>query len=562
MNIKIILNNYKYNWKSIIINDVSLSIKGNIFFENKYVEAVDLCKIFMDKISQDSKRTSESICPLIQNLEGDFAIIFQTPEILLCVVDRLRTIPIYYRNNELETVLSDCSDDLIDNSTIIDQKNVLEFLHTGYVMGRETIYQNIFQLQAGELLFYSKQIKKMEIWKYFYPTNKIIENVTEHMLLSQLDTVFNNVFLRLKQSTVDKGKFLVVPLSGGLDSRIIVALLKKYGITDVICFSYGRLNNAESKISKKVADALGYEWIFIEYTNDKWKDIYSSEILKTYYKYASNSTSLPHIQDFLAVKFIKENQLVPSNSTFVPGHTGDMISGGHIPGDLLNRNVYNNDLCAEEVINYHFLNQPNKDSKQNRRLLKNKIRNYISEIIINNAESYANGFEYFDFMERQSKFIINSVRTYEFFEYEWRLPLWDTQLIKFFKRVPLKYKIHQYLYKKYCLTYLFVDNLYKLKDIECTTNLNLAESNSEKMLMAISGSLADSKFVLDYKNKLIDVKENVRAKIVENEIYKFHPLAYYGFIEESRFLSEYHLRKNVNSFLTADYVSNLYQEKN
>ena len=37
----------------------------------------------------------------------------------------------------------------------------------------------------------------------------------------------------------------------------------------------------------------------------------------------------------------------------------------------------------------------------------------------------ANIFENWEWKERQSKFIINSCRVYEFYGFEWRLPLWD-----------------------------------------------------------------------------------------------------------------------------------------
>ncbi|WP_269848621.1 asparagine synthase-related protein [Methanosarcina horonobensis] len=56
--------------------------------------------------------------------------------------------------------------------------------------------------------------------------------------------------------------------------------------------------------------------------------------------------------------------------------------------------------------------------------------------------------EYFDSNERQAKFIINSVRVYEFFGYEWRIPLWDAELMEFFLRVPIEHRINRNLYKK------------------------------------------------------------------------------------------------------------------
>jgi asparagine synthase (glutamine-hydrolysing) len=64
------------------------------------------------------------------------------------------------------------------------------------------------------------------------------------------DRTLVNAFSRLVKSTSQQGKTLVVPLSGGLDSRIIVAKLKRLGANDVICVSYGRKGCRESEIAK------------------------------------------------------------------------------------------------------------------------------------------------------------------------------------------------------------------------------------------------------------------------------------------------------------------------
>ena len=39
-------------------------------------------------------------------------------------------------------------------------------------------------------------------------------------------------------------------------------------------------------------------------------------------------------------------------------------------------------------------------------------------------------------------------RAYDFFGYEWRMPLWDGEILDFWKGVPLQYKLDQKLYKE------------------------------------------------------------------------------------------------------------------
>ena len=48
----------------------------------------------------------------------------------------------------------------------------------------------------------------------------------------------------------------------------------------------------------------------------------------------------------------------------------------------------------------------------------------------------------------QSKYVIGSVRTYEYFGHEWRLPFRDVEYLDYWENAPLSAKAHQSLYKE------------------------------------------------------------------------------------------------------------------
>jgi len=57
--------------------------------------------------------------------------------------------------------------------------------------------------------------------------------------------------------------------------------------------------------------------------------------------------------------------------------------------------------------------------------------------------------EHYDLHQRQVKFIVNSVRAYEWFGYEWRLPFWDREVMEFWAGMPLELRMHRRLFCRY-----------------------------------------------------------------------------------------------------------------
>ena len=55
-------------------------------------------------------------------------------------------------------------------------------------------------------------------------------------------------------------------------------------------------------------------------------------------------------------------------------------------------------------------------------------------------------YEYSEFIDRQSKYTISGQRMYEYYGYDWRLPLWDDEYLLFWQKVPLNFKLKQKLY--------------------------------------------------------------------------------------------------------------------
>lgn len=551
-----ILTNKYSQWKKYKMNNYFCAYRGEISYYN---EKIDGEKILHQVLSRPGEFSDNfhSYKELLNSFYGTFALLIETPNIVLCAVDRTRSIPLFFSSFENKLIIADDANYIREHlNPPFCEENGAEFLVTGYVTGNETLFDGIFQVQAGEYLIFDKTSGNFSTHFYHHYWHGNFFTDSEEDLLNRLDDVFVHVFERLVAST--KGYQIVVPLSGGLDSRIIVAMLKRLGVNDVICFSYGKKGNIEGAISRKVAESLGYTWYFVEYTGKRWYDCYHSDEMRAYERYAGNLTSLPHIQDFLAVKILKEEGKIPDNAVFVPGHSGDMLAGSWIPNDIENL-PHTADYCLTHCLQKHYSLWRWNDEKKER-LFQERIQKSIGDISINDTNSLANGIEYFNFKERQAKFILNSVRVYEFFGYDWRLPLWDAELIHFFLRVPLSLRLDQKIYNKYSIKKIFINKISPLSRIPCST---INEIHPSFPIMKIFSYLCNIFFNPDigimcgFKNPII---ERFKCYLRGTSIFNKKNLEIQSIkdtlcIQKSRFPS-------CNGILTLLFLENLFSYKN
>ena len=109
------------------------------------------------------------------------------------------------------------------------------------------------------------------------------------------------------------------------------------GYKNIRTFSYGREHNRDKKIAKELSEYLNVPWTFIEFSNYSQKKTMQSKNYKKFKEYSDVTTSIHFAQDFHAIEYLKLNSIIPKDSIFVNGQTGDFISGNHI--QILNGNT-------------------------------------------------------------------------------------------------------------------------------------------------------------------------------------------------------------------------------
>ncbi|MFZ5939362.1 MAG: asparagine synthase-related protein [Bacteroidota bacterium] len=373
---------------------------------------------------------------------GRFSVIRQSGDEIWLAVDPIRIFPLFYTQAADGWHVSDDPDYLagLHDRPLPDKLAATEFQATGYVTGRDTLISQVKQVQAGEIV----RLKMDGIEQGFYFTWMISEERAEDYatLREEGKKIFEEAFRRFIESL--DGRTVALPLSGGYDSRLIAAMLKRYGYEKVICFTYGRRSSPEVAVSEKVAGELGYPWLYIEYNDQLIEGFPDSAEFREYFPYSSRLVSMFFMQEYFAVKYMKEKQLIPPDSVFVPGHSGDFLGGSQLFKHRNTKRTEALSAVAERLfrIKYCYL-QPDLKSRM---MLLNRIRLSLEEKGADDRVLAFSVHEDWDFREKLAKFNFNSVMIYDFFGYQYRLPFWDHSLLGFFRSLPLEFKLNKKLY--------------------------------------------------------------------------------------------------------------------
>jgi len=450
----IVVHLERYKWKKKEYNPCfDMFLNGEIWNQ----DLLDGYKTISDK----------SFFELVEQLEGFYSLILKSDNKLYVAVDHIRSYPLFYAEYNDNFYLSDNAEwvrcQVEDKEMDADAKQ--EFQILGYVTQRNTLYPTVKQVQAGELLTYSLD-EGLTIKQHYEFIHKepITFNFQDH--LQQLNIEAKLAIQKLIKFA--NGRQIVVPLSGGYDSRLVILLLKEAGYKNLIAFSYGEKNNPEVTLSKKIAYTLGIKWHFIEYTRDKFKEFWSTEELQLYQKFGSNWSSLPHVQDLIAVRSLKELKLIENNAIFSPGHC---CVTGFLPN--LKDKIINKKLLVSELNKVHSL----IPLLSNNFLLEQIFASDINYDI--DVNTFISEFMKYGWKERQAKFICNSVRIYEYYGFSWYLPLWDKRFSIYWYSIPLNYRLERNLYINYVEN---IQSIYFKEKISRASNLNFSLQLIKKII--------------------------------------------------------------------------------
>lgn len=378
---------------------------------------------------------------LIEDLNGFFAVIRTGTRATQAAVDHVRSIPLFYAREDDRAYVSDDAQWILGqlDTPGYDRQAETELTVAGLVSGRDTLVPAIKQLQAGECVELSAGDIDISCdrsrpirYRPDPPDGRTLPS-----LRTGLKTALEGAIERLV--AVADGRPIAVSLSGGVDSRLVASQLAASNYDRVLTFSFGRPGNSEAEAAQEVADALGLPWTSVDYSASSWADWFNSERRAAYYRRAFNFDALPSLGAWPAMGELRRSGALPDDAVVV---SGDAVTSTqeHIPvackqGEGLDRAGF---VDAIADLQYDLW------SIDDDAVLRDRIADRWPGGD-QPAPVAAAAVEGWDWAERQAKFIVSGDE-YADWGYDWWLPLFDRELVAFWQRVPLEYRIDKRLH--------------------------------------------------------------------------------------------------------------------
>lgn len=289
------------------------SVWGHIFIDGELITDSDLFAILENAYPNN-------IDAILKTFNGSWAFFAKIhSKALLISTDRIRSLPIFYTINDNKIIISDNIYSIKKEGNFsIKESSKEEFLIFSSTLGRTTLFKETYQLLAGDYIYINDKVS-IKNWYTFCPTSENIPlNIDDQLQI--LDEKLVEAHNRLIKYA--NGRQLCIPLSGGLDSRVIVLLLNRFKYDNTFYYTYGNQKYIDSLIAKELSDVLKLNWQFIPYNKKIWRDCSKEKYYKDFLIRQFNFSNTPNIQEVPAIHALQANKHIKKDAIFVPGHCG------------------------------------------------------------------------------------------------------------------------------------------------------------------------------------------------------------------------------------------------
>lgn len=419
----------------LTLNDTRQRYRGSVgFLSNAYVSDYELNMLLK--------------APEAPSLPGHYATVFETNSHIVITQDYVGSFPVFYRVTDTSVDVAHC---IHPDHTVLNSKQKYTFRWMGFCSGSDTFRTDWKQALAGQKISINKQTGHVDTQRQWGKNREYYVFEDEHHALIHATQSIREMWSRWWPYI--KTKSLMIPLSGGYDSRLLLSLAVESGHPNIQCYSYGSESSFEVQTARHVAETLAVEHIVLPLNPTSWSS-FDSAYIQDFLMQAHTGMATPQIIEAVTIELLKLRCELDHDTLILPGHSGDLLGGSHLPPlESLQKERYSRDDIVTEICRHHGrLIEPNKLEKD---IVKMQLQSQFEDRTYTLVE-YIDALEYWNLQNRQSKFILNTARAYEGLGLTWATPLWDANLAEFWYGVPLDYRYNNALYNL-CLNSAFFD---------------------------------------------------------------------------------------------------------
>lgn len=204
---------------------------------------------------------------LFKELNGDFtlSIIDKRTQIAIIANDRYGLRPLYYALLRDHMLFGSEVKALLQFPSLPREVNtdaVADFFTYGYLLGNKTLIKNTFLLPPSSILIYSLTNGYWKIYSYWKLADQL--NVTTKQSKQSAIEEINHCFQEAVKRRIAPNNSTTISLSGGLDSRAILAVLDCQN-RSINSITSGMAGCIDRKIAPRIAKLCKCPNIFYEY---------------------------------------------------------------------------------------------------------------------------------------------------------------------------------------------------------------------------------------------------------------------------------------------------------
>jgi asparagine synthase (glutamine-hydrolysing) len=382
----------------------------------------------------------------ISNLNGAFVVAIWDRSIrkLVLTNDRIGLQPIYYAHRNGNLIFASNVGALLadpDISKQVDSVAIAQLLTFDHVLDDRTLLEEARLLRPATLLtFHNQQLSLRRYWRPRYPES--YELYSEQACIEELTHYLKQAFTRQASTDISSG----ILLSGGLDSRLVLALLGE-NLPDgrLHTFTFGIPGCDDARFAGEATSRTRARHHFFELKSD-----YLLEAADKGVRLTDGLQNCVHMHALATV--IEETQHA---KIIYKGFMGDALMGygmtrslwSNYPDDELTEAHYQAYAEVGGILFDRFEQQELFTDGFHRQVEERLNQSYRDAIDESGSKLFADQRNYFDLCQRVPRMTLQGVQLVRS-QAVVRLPYCDNDLVDFMLSIPPGMRFERYLMKK------------------------------------------------------------------------------------------------------------------